>query len=450
MNRTFIDRESQFPNRRKITILQQNANEIIADITFADNPLPNKSGTKINAAILKDFQDGINEANSTSQQAKNAADAANETSADALKIAGETTTIASNAVTTANQAKEAATTATGTADTASSTATRAENKADDAIQTASDAIKAANTASSTADIASGVADLANEKADDALYKAGKAVEKADQAVKDSGIALDKAKTAETNSSKAKEIAQRVEQAVADRGATIIVGTTPQSSVTFTSDPQSQINNKLNKNFASYTAKTALAKTDTFVIQDSQTNDNKKVVLSTIFNLIYPIGSIYFSVKNTNPSTLFGGTWVAWGAGRVPVGMGNNNETNYTTVEATGGSENSVASHNHTQNAHTHIANAHNHTFTGSEGCFWNVAGSEYGANGGFTYEGGAGSYGKGGSYSTPLALFRYTPQGSNASATVTLQNSTPTNNASGTKGGNRQPYITCYMWKRTA
>lgn len=35
--------------------------------------------------------------------------------------------------------------------------------------------------------------------------------------------------------------------------------------------------------------------------------------------MYPVGSIYLSVKNTNPSTYFGGTWVAWGSGRVPVG-----------------------------------------------------------------------------------------------------------------------------------
>lgn len=31
--------------------------------------------------------------------------------------------------------------------------------------------------------------------------------------------------------------------------------------------------------------------------------------SEMFNRIYPAGSIYMSVNNTDPSTLFGGTWV---------------------------------------------------------------------------------------------------------------------------------------------
>lgn len=39
-------------------------------------------------------------------------------------------------------------------------------------------------------------------------------------------------------------------------------------------------------------------------------NNKPVVpdISTILNVVYPIGSIYISVNNTSPSTLFGGTW----------------------------------------------------------------------------------------------------------------------------------------------
>ena len=43
--------------------------------------------------------------------------------------------------------------------------------------------------------------------------------------------------------------------------------------------------------------------------------------------IYPVGSIYMSVNNTNPGTLFGGTWEQWGSGRVPVGVDMEDENN---------------------------------------------------------------------------------------------------------------------------
>ena len=36
--------------------------------------------------------------------------------------------------------------------------------------------------------------------------------------------------------------------------------------------------------------------------------NTKVSTNDLFDLIYPVGSIYLSVNNTSPSTLFGGSW----------------------------------------------------------------------------------------------------------------------------------------------
>jgi len=57
----------------------------------------------------------------------------------------------------------------------------------------------------------------------------------------------------------------------------------------------------------------------------------------ILESTYPIGSIYISISATNPGTLFGGTWVAWGAGRVPVSL-NDADANFNTVEETGGSK----------------------------------------------------------------------------------------------------------------
>ena len=42
----------------------------------------------------------------------------------------------------------------------------------------------------------------------------------------------------------------------------------------------------------------------------------KDYIQSLVGAIYPVGSIYLSVKPTNPSTYFGGTWVTWGSGRV--------------------------------------------------------------------------------------------------------------------------------------
>lgn len=45
------------------------------------------------------------------------------------------------------------------------------------------------------------------------------------------------------------------------------------------------------------------------VSASDLNEIKSVVNNNA-DLIYPVGSIYMSVNNTNPSTLFGGTWEA--------------------------------------------------------------------------------------------------------------------------------------------
>ena len=58
-----------------------------------------------------------------------------------------------------------------------------------------------------------------------------------------------------------------------------------------------------------------------------------------------------SVNSTNPKNLFGGTWVAWGTGRVPVGI-DTSQTEFDTSEKTGGTKThtltkeQIPSHNH--------------------------------------------------------------------------------------------------------
>lgn len=58
-------------------------------------------------------------------------------------------------------------------------------------------------------------------------------------------------------------------------------------------------------------------------------------INNVVDMIYPIGSIYLSVNNVNPSSVFGGTWEAWGSGKVPVGV-DTTQTEFNTVEKTGG------------------------------------------------------------------------------------------------------------------
>ena len=134
--------------------------------------------------------------------------------------------------------------------------------------------------------------------------------------------------------------------------------------------------------------------------------------ATINNLVYPVGSIYINATvATNPATLLGvGTWVAYGEGRVPVGKAGSGT--FDTLGATGGAE-----------THTLTLNeipSHNHN------------------NGSYQY----------------LLL-------SNGSATIADTDSTSgepnlaSQGAIAAAGGgaahnNLQPYITVYMWKRTA
>lgn len=166
----------------------------------------------------------------------------------------------------------------------------------------------------------------------------------------------------------------------------------------------------------------------------------KDYIQSFIKTLYPVGSIYMSVNATNPSAYFGGTWVAWGAGRVPVGI-NTADGNFNTVEKTGGAA--------TVTLTTAQMPAHTHTFTGSSATTsskgahtHNVGRDGDGASGSSTYTvHSAGVSGAGGTSPTNSAgahTHTLTVKGTNA------------NTGGGGAHSNLQPYIVCYMWKRTA
>ena len=72
-----------------------------------------------------------------------------------------------------------------------------------------------------------------------------------------------------------------------------------------------------------------------------------------------IGDIEINVTGTNPENKYTGTtWVAWGSGRVPVGI-DSAQTEFDTVEKTGG-EKKHALTSGENGPHTHTGGNHYH------------------------------------------------------------------------------------------
>jgi hypothetical protein len=160
---------------------------------------------------------------------------------------------------------------------------------------------------------------------------------------------------------------------------------------------------------------------TATLGDNDTSLATTAFVQAALRALYPVGSLYFNASvSTNPATLLGfGTWTAFGAGRVMVGL-DGADSLFDTLEETGGSKDAVVvSHTHTA---TVTDPGHTHAYTGIG------FGSDRGV--------AAGSTGLGGT-STTVAN----------STGITVSNSTA--GSSGTNA-NLQPYITVAMWKRTA
>jgi len=140
--------------------------------------------------------------------------------------------------------------------------------------------------------------------------------------------------------------------------------------------------------------------------------------------LHPVGSIYINATNaTNPGTLLGfGTWTAFGAGRVPVGF-DASDSSFNSAEETGGSKNAiVVSHKHSVTDPGHFHD------------------TETILRANYDISGGSSGYGQ----DSPTGTG---PDVASKTATTGI-----TINSAGSSGtnANLQPYITVYMWKRTA
>ena len=146
--------------------------------------------------------------------------------------------------------------------------------------------------------------------------------------------------------------------------------------------------------------------------------------------IYPVGSIYMSTVSTNPATLFGfGTWEAMPAGHVLLAQGKSSWGTTYNAGSTGGEAThqltvgELAAHSHTASSnttgeHNHGINARAHNGADTAISYFESANSDR------TY---------------------YTNNAGGHSHTITVNNT-----GSNTAHNNMQPYIVCYIWKRSA
>ena len=164
----------------------------------------------------------------------------------------------------------------------------------------------------------------------------------------------------------------------------------------------------------------------YVFWEEESTSNPSNV-ANIINLVYPIGSIYMSTSSTSPSTLFPGTtWVAWGQGRVPVGVASSGT--FSGSETIGGSETV--------------------TLTQAQIPDYNIGDLPV------PVPGGHGNWSNGGVIASSLGNASSTKAGVGANG-LAITSGTQWGWTFKTNGGNGshsnlQPYITCYMWKRTA
>ena len=198
------------------------------------------------------------------------------------------------------------------------------------------------------------------------------------------------------------------------------------------------------------------------LTDLKTNLKKEIL-----NQAYPINSVYISYSNTNPGTLFGGTWEIIGDGRVLKGIKSG------TAGTTGGSStvtlsmSNIPAHTH-DISHTHTtiekntttmsltaqtAGAHSHSLTSDKGTIysqWNGAGTKYFVFGGLQTS----DIVSVGLQASSAGNHTHTVTGSVTIPTLSTGSiSTTTSGSAGSSNPTainvQDPYITVYMWRRT-
>lgn len=167
----------------------------------------------------------------------------------------------------------------------------------------------------------------------------------------------------------------------------------------------------------------------------------KVLNRDVFDMVYPVGAIYMSTNDVDPSTLFGGTWERI-QNRFLLAKGSN----FETLGATGGAttvsltQSQMPRHNHSTNSHYHTVSETNEYYVTST--------SSGASNKRVTVPASGSNYADVQSSST---FHHRTGTGSASPSTKYTGGTGSTESASnGASHENMPPYIVVNVWKRTA
>lgn len=178
-------------------------------------------------------------------------------------------------------------------------------------------------------------------------------------------------------------------------------------------------------------------------------DTYKPLVDALLDLIYPIGSIYMSVRDTNPADFLGGTWERWGQGCVPVGV-DENDTIFEKAENKGGEQkhqlitSEMPNHRHLgQYTKTRTYTTHAQTPTDPPLQAIEV------------YQGTREVEVQYNVVKDNVSTTAFYTSGSGATSDIFYSEKVTSTYGVADNGGdiahnNLQPYITCFMWKRTA
>jgi microcystin-dependent protein len=220
-------------------------------------------------------------------------------------------------------------------------------------------------------------------------------------------------------------------------------------------------------YISWTSDTFIGVGNTFNEWRKLTNGIKVEVdnvVALIVNTIYPVGSLYITTlpPDGNPlgqpnTTLGVGTWTRFGNGRAIVGV-DEGQVEFNTVEKTGGSKTHALTELELPN-HFHSVTIPNTSITGeggihTHGLFLDMTGADANTR---NFSGGdrpiAGSARIGTMEDPPRNAVRQLVKNSSSHTHPIV---IPPFNTSGINAGgaaahnNLQPYITTFIWKRTA